>query len=339
MNILMYVMTILMLLAMITYARLETYRNNAGTQFIFTHYMQKLERAPFNAIEAEWYDTITSSAPKKERTAGEGQEKSRKSIPRSGATSRLSFYYFVNEKGREKDQKEFLASLAMAKKLLFVLYSEQQFYKNMERERPGFLDEIFTSIMAAVDKLPDDKKITDAKELANLDLGDKKLNEVFYKMLKGIPNFDGTAPRPSEKSEEAQATASVDEGGEEPDADGKIDEITSEEMKPAPAHSDVYSGDGGYPSLLDFITLKNSKGIRLYLAPRAVLLAIFGDTNTVNAIIDYRKSLYGQLKSKKMTKIEATEAFKQHFGAQHAEGTDTAFFNYDVTTTNPKEYD
>jgi len=144
------------------------------------------------------------------------------------------------------------------------------------------LDELVASLTHAIDALPPEKKLKKAAELANLNLSDKDMNEVFYKMLHGAPYKEIVISADSKIPPTSPQT--FDE------ADVEDEEENNELEKEA----DEYKSPKGYFSLLDFVNLSQSPKIRVYLAPREVLEAIFHDSATVDDIISQRKTLYSQ---------------------------------------------
>src|ERR1700722_16850473 len=100
MNILLYVMTILMVLTLMTYARLESYRSSQLFQVVFEHYMRVDERALFNLDAKGQYDTI-SAPPKSEKTP---QTKEPQQV-KSPSSPRISISLLTNQPEREKKAK------------------------------------------------------------------------------------------------------------------------------------------------------------------------------------------------------------------------------------------
>jgi len=64
MNVLIFVMTMLMLLSLLTYARLESYRNSQVFQIFFTYYMEKDERGYQNLAAEKLYKKIKAPGKK-----------------------------------------------------------------------------------------------------------------------------------------------------------------------------------------------------------------------------------------------------------------------------------
>lgn len=328
MNVLLYVMTILMLLALMTYARLEMFRDTTGMQLIFEYYMKNKEREPVNKTEVDWY--YIKRASKKTAPAGKQNENEDKKKQAPGS-SRISFYYFVNQQGREAAMTQYSMVLPLAKRLVSALYGDAKFYQEALEKRPTLLDDLFAAIIVATDKLKDKDKLKKTEELANLDLGDSQLNEVFAKMLKGVPDFKQEGNKPSEEAEFSALTSDEDEGVVEVKTPSASQQEQPQDKKNSPVTK-------GYPSLYDFITIRNTKGIRLFLASRPLLMAIYGDPAIVNSVIAFRNELHNRVRAGLNTQ-EATKTFQAEIQGYRYEGLDPSLLDFSVTKTNPGDYE
>ena len=67
MNVLLYVMTMLMLIVLISYARLETYRSSQIYQVLFKHYMENDERGYINLLVEQQYNTTAVSSKENDK--------------------------------------------------------------------------------------------------------------------------------------------------------------------------------------------------------------------------------------------------------------------------------
>jgi len=272
MNVLLFVMTMLMLFSLLTYGRLESFRNFVGMQSEFSRYMQEYERKWVNEQAEELYDrTKASQRGKSDQDKEKGTE----------GVSKISIQLFVNQQQRDKNAQVFDQYRLLLKNLMRYLYADKTFYKEVENERPDFLDTLIDKIIL----LSGEKKYTKPKELATMDFQDQKLNETFYKMLKGSP------------MQEEDLTA-------------------------------------GYPSLLNFLTDKPKFRIRVYLAPRAILAAIFGEATSYE-IMHERKRYYSDVSGESMSSEDATTAFQQQFGARGLPGIEDTLLDFKVTKTRP----
>lgn len=322
MNVLIFVATMLMLLAILTYGRLETYRTNQGHELLFKHYMQESERGYANSVATRKYETTTAS------TKNSSEPKN----PKIPATPRISILYFINSKERLAHQNETAMLSTMLKKLIVNLYGEQPFYKEIEQKRPTFLNEIISKIEIAADSLPKNKKITKTTELGNLDLGDQELNDAFYKMLHGAPALE-IATKPTEKPLIEPLFTPLEttevEAENESTADKNLAVVESKE----------YKSPKGYFSLLDFITISNSPKVRIYLAPREVLKAIFNDDSVVDEIIKSRLEIFKSVKGDSGDVKSAGDSFKAAYESRRDPNFDESVLDFSVSKTNPKKYE
>lgn len=318
MNVLLFVSTMIMVMAMLTYARLETYRSFSLLQEHFNTYMVKNERGYINQTAKWWYDT--SRATKKGNS-----NKTKKSEGRS----RLSFLFFIDKAKKETNIQIYPQIYLLAKKLMYVLYKNQPFFIEMEQQRPDILDILLNSLMVA-DNLPKEQKIKKAEDLANLDLGDPVLNIFFYKMLKGTEMTQDQKPKIEPKvlsMVELEFKPQEEDKGEEDDEGGDTD-IKEE-----------YHSPENYYSLLDYITIEDSTKIRVFLAPYGILLALFDDPILVRNIMEYRQDLFTKLTNDTLKAPEASDQFKNLFLPRVDPTFNENILDFSVTKTNPKNYE
>ncbi len=121
-------MTMLMLLALMTYGRLETYRSSQIFQVLFENYMEEDERGYINMIALKKYNDAKGS--KKESGA---------TRPKVLASPRISISLLLKKEDKEKAPLEVASFYALFKNLMISLYDEQPFYKKILEERPHFL--------------------------------------------------------------------------------------------------------------------------------------------------------------------------------------------------------
>jgi hypothetical protein len=324
MNILLFVITMLMSLALLTYARLESFRTFTGMKVQFSTYMETLERKPINDISEQWYDrTIVNSRI--------SQEKREKML----GSSRLSFYLFLNKEDREKEVEMYKQTRELAKQLMTTLYSQTSPLKEMLLEHSSLLDDILNEVEKLADHLSKKKKITKAPGLANLEIENPILKEAFYYMLNGRPPLESQETLIMNASRPVVDTrVHFSFGG--PLINEKEDQ--AEELDAA-LESEEAHAQAGYESLLDFITLRNSKKIRVYLASRELLQAIYGDPFIVENIIEARKLLYQQVKNDPSQKDAATKSFHDNFSNCGQAGNYSLILDFSVSRTNPADYD
>lgn len=324
MNILLFVITMLMSLAMLTYARLESYRSFSGLKAQFRSYMELIERKPSNDFAEQWYDrTIVNSKisqEKRDRVVG---------------SSRLSFYLFLNKEEREKEPEMYQQTRELAKQLMQVLYSNRKFYQETVLERSAFLDEILNEIEKLSEMIPKTKKITKAAGLSNLNIEDETLHKAFYDMLHGQPPLEIEKPVML-ISHEPVVDTKVDFSFGGPLTNDKQDQ---DEELDAALESEEAHAQAGYESLLDFITVRNSKKIRVFLASRELLLAIYADPLIVENILEARKQLFLQVKNDSGKKAAASKAFQDNFASCGQAASYGAILDFSVTRTDPTKYE
>lgn len=173
----MFVMAMVMILSILTYAKIESYKSGAAFQMLFVNYMENMERKYINEAAKDWYDDIHVRNGK-----AKGNPQPSK---RSTAKSTLSIGILIEEGSMAKESEAYHYTAAIFKALINNLYGKYDFFKEAQQERPNFLDEILLRLPEAKREMGADFKISKAKDLANLDLQDSFLNEILYKMLKG----------------------------------------------------------------------------------------------------------------------------------------------------------
>ena len=76
----------------------------------------------------------------------------------------------------------------------------------------------------------------------------------------------------------------------------------------------------GYVSLYDFITLAPGPKVRMFLASRELLQAIFDDSSVVENVISTRHELFLQIESGKIDAGVANQQFQQAFLSKVSSG-------------------
>lgn len=324
MNVLIFVMTMLMLLSMMTYARLETYRNSQTFESLFENYMKKNERSFITLIAQKNYDRTHGSS--------KGASNEQQAENKVSSRPRISIAPLVSAGSKDKiNSQEFKQAVILLKNLINTLYTGQHFFEEIKNKQPSFLDDLIAAMMQASAQLPDNKKLKTVEDLSNLSLGDPQLDEVFYKMLHGATyQAAGGKENQSILLQNSLTPPSAVESDDDP-SDKNLIENESQEPKTSK----------DYFSLLDFITLDDAKKVRIYLAPKEVLKAIFGADEIVEEIIRERKLLYNQARSadKQEDKKKLSEHFKQSFDGKHLPDIESDTLDYSVTKTNPQKYE
>lgn len=309
MNVLIFVVTMIMILTLLTYAKLETFRSSQVFQVLFENYMEKDERSHINLAAKKKYDSIKKTEKSK-------KEKKEDKPAKSASSPRISLELFKNKSARETKPQDWNQTKHLLKNLLNVLYKDQPFFVKLQNERPQFLEDLINSMTQAIDDLPKEKQLKKAQDFGNLSLNDPQLDALLYKILKGAPYKDVS------KKEDSEETSS----GE-----------TSEEASDPTIGVDEYKSIKGYYSLLDFVTLSPNQKIRIYLASREVLQAIFLNEQVVDDVITERKALYRQLNAEASPE-DLKKTFQSRFEG-NVDPTVKESVDYTVSKTNPKNYE
>lgn len=302
MNILMFVMSLLMMLALLTYGRLDMYRSFVVTQGEFERYMASGERQAYNKGAEQWYNWTALSS--------KNGEKQKKPAPKD-SSSKLPISWLFQPQYQQTNPQAYQTSRDLLKKLMHVLFNGQTDFKNALENNPQVIDDLINAMQAAGNKLSEEKKPLKSTEgLENLDLENPLLQDLYYRMIKGY---------------------SIALSKETKKADGDQEEADDQQ-------SEEYIHKEGTLSLLDFVTLNPSKTkIRVFLAPQSLLLTIFDDPMTVHNIMQVRLELYHQAKGQE-DYASLSEQFKQGFISKIQQVPET-MLDFSVTSTDPRNYE
>ena len=285
-----------------TYAKLDAYRNSQVFQMIFKYYIENEERGYVNLLASNAYNVIF-----KEKS--DNKEPSRE---KTKGSSKLSIVSLINKDKRGSNPKEFIQTKIILKNLIDVLYGQEVFFKKIVDERPFIIDELIEAIVQAVDELPEKQKLKSAKDLASLSLVDNDLNYLLYKLLQGTPY---KIVIDKEQNQENLGIQELEEGDEREDK----------------------TSIKGYYSLLDFINGKEFP-VRIFLASKELLRAIFNDPFVVENIMRTRKELYRELMNGGDSK-PLSEKFKVTFNSLKDPSITDESLSYTLSKTNPKGYE
>jgi hypothetical protein len=319
MNVLLFVTAMIMVLSMLTYAKLEMYRSFSLLQSQFTSFMEETERGYINTTAVWWYENspaVRRSNPPNPPTA------------RGGARSRLSFIVFIDRTKQAQYAQVYPKIVLLSKKLMLYLYKDQPFFKETLQLRPDILDGFLMSLMAASEALPTEQRIKKAADLANLNFGDPLLNSFSYFVLKG-------SPFPEEKeNEEVKQVEPLQTEFIIKETNGEADDENGD-----PNKKEDYMSPEGYYSLLDYITVEDAIKIRVFLASKPLLMAIFDNQDVVNSIIAMRYDLYRKVVSGSVNPQNASTQFKTATSSKSDPNFDDSILDYSVTKTNPRNYE
>jgi hypothetical protein len=170
MNILTTVFTLLMVMAILTYARLETFLEHAGFQREYRNFITEKERAPYNEAQ--------------EKLLKEGKSTTE---PKGGKHLKyqINFDLLLDKTKRENQQEAYLQTRELLKKLMEFLYGSHRFLQELKEKRPTLIDELLDRIMQVADKEIYQGKIKRVGDLSTLQLEDPELQDLLYHVLKG----------------------------------------------------------------------------------------------------------------------------------------------------------
>ncbi len=351
MNVLLFVTSLLMVMATLTYAKLQTYRSFSLIQTKFNHYMEEEERTFINQVTQDNYEQAPRVAKKNKNTSDNRGKQSdpapQPSPSKKKSTGKLSLALFLDAKKKNNYSKEFALFNALAHKLISLLFKEHPFYKQMEEKHPDLINQFLASL-AVADQLPPAQKPRQAKDLANLELGDEDLDRLAYYLFQDTANPKQTSlaqisinkPSSNKLSSSQLKINAKNFSANFPTQLTSADTLEEEEEAIDSENTpDLYSPEGYY-SLLNYVTLADATHVRVFLANRLLLLAIFEDPVVVESILSTRHELYRKLLShvQPLTNQEASEIFEKAF-IDRSDPTLRELLDFSITKTNPKKYD
>jgi hypothetical protein len=313
MNVLLFVTSMLIVLSVMTYGRMELFLSSSAIEGEFKRYVETLERAYINGKAASWYDGTRATKKGSQPARDPGSKNS---------SPRLNLALLTDPKLASQQPLAATQVYGWLKNLIHLLYGNQKFYQKAVQKDPAVVDRVIDSIIRLIGELPEEEQVKRNSDLMNLNLNDRDLQSLYYKMLKGCP-----------------PTAQVDKKDETPIAAPQIavaeednDEAAAEDADDG-GESLEYSVEGGYSSLLNYITYSKATKVRVYLASRDLLIAIFGDPKVADSIITARSQLYSAVNNG-MTPAEASKQFQEQF---QGSATDS-LLDFRVSKTNPNQY-
>jgi hypothetical protein len=180
-------MSFLMIFTLMTYGKLNHFRDRSVLRELFRVQMESQERRSIIEIVKNRYDETPVDRTKKgdEETEKKSKEK---------ASSRLSLYMFLGEEG-EKTQGDLQEPVKMILKgLIYDLYKNAPFFK----QDPEFLETLVNSMLNLIKKGQKGVTLSSGKDLANLEFQDHPLDRISYHMIKGNPPPSGDEERKNE---------------------------------------------------------------------------------------------------------------------------------------------
>lgn len=314
MNLLIFILSLIMILAAMTYSRVESYMRNSVQAQEWRWIMKESERDLYNIKQAKCNDEVSDKPPeetvplppgeKKESTPKKETEKTTKKATPAG-TGKISVAWLFDKSTRESPTFDKEKAAAVIEQLIVINWKDQPFYRIMEKKRPQFAGALVKEMMRLGDKAneADDKTGKVAKPLKNLDdliylaWSDPELKLAFGRMLQEGLIYNRAGAR---------------------------DDLSSEI---------VYNSPKGFQSLKDFFTQTKKDKIRVWLAPKAILRVIFPEPEVVDAVIKMREQLAKEMKKRGE---DNSSPLNDQFQAAFSGSTPFAdLLDFTVTTTPP----
>lgn len=297
MNILIFVMAILMLMASITYSSL----NRFVKAEVQAHEWQ--ERIRFQARVKYNQSLYALSKPKvKEEAKSQESKKDEKKVEKPKTEmgrGTIPGQFLISPTFRHQHPDDFVKYGELFKAVARQLYYEQPFFKNLEKERPQFLDEIMREIVEISER---GKPIASFNKLMFEKWSDPNLKRAFSLMLTESPSYRKPLKEKIEKEQEEKE---------------KDESIVNR---------------NGIVTLNDYFHFIYKDKIRLWLAPKPVLIALFRNNELVDALIQDRKQNYPKCISGIYEKDDLEKHLHETYGGKSAYET---FIDYTVTKTRP----
>lgn len=252
MGLLIQTSVLIMVIALITYARLDLFIPKKALETEIVNYMSSVERGWNNRIAEKYYDDLHPTTQK----AGKGEKD----------TESKGIGYISLTPLFEEDPEMLNNTRLLLRNLLTILYGKQPFVTNILKkgtysDPASLFNELIDAIiMAGKNRMPDDKLKT-ANQFMQLNVG--SLQPIFVNVINGCSCFAEQQP--------AQKASDEDEG------DGED------------AGEDV---PRNYCSLFSFATMVKGKKLSIYLAPEEILLALYGNPQIVSEIIQARNAAF-----------------------------------------------
>ncbi len=297
MNILIFAVTLILLLATLSYEGLSNYLNTSLSRKQWQEFMQNDERGAQHLEATQLYKFTKVKS---------GNGNPQKKVE---AIAYVNFGWFMTPQKREAQPQIAEALQSIGRNLIIEMYGNEPFFKELQLENPGFLDKIFDVLKNPIDASGKPLTIKNSADLNYIAWDEDKLHKAFILMLS--ETYDGMEPIPQTPN------IVVEEETETPNPDD---------------HFDV----NGYKSLSSKISFDSRYyKIRVYRAPKEVLIAVYGSKEAADTIMLARKRLYLEVLRGKAQE-EATAEFEHQF-AGSAPAPYVQVLDYTVNKTNPDE--
>jgi hypothetical protein len=294
-----------MLIAAISYQGLAHYKSNALVRGVWDRIIRVEEPCSFNqAVEDEYKALKGKRASKKDRAEAEEKEEE----DAKGA-AKINFRFFTDPAYPTKYPKETEQMETLLKNVIHILYGDQAFFKEFSQARPTIIHDIINALRSLSEELGEKQKITSLKKLSGVSLKNEELEKLWHQLLRKNPISAATQQR--------------------------IFNLSQEEMQKA---GDKLCFEA---QLNNYLSNSKVEQIRLYLASRPILLALLNEPSLVDELIQKRLELYKEVKRKNNPMSEKDAAIElKNFAAKFPTlGSFDAIINYNVTKTDPAQYE
>lgn len=297
MGLLIQTSVLIMVIALITYSRLDLFIPRKAMEQQIVSFMSNTERSWMNANSQAYYDALHPTT----KAANAGPRES------SFGTGYISLRPLFGENEEMAGNTK-----AVLKSLLVELYAKQPFVTN-EIKKGSFPDaaSLFSELIDAIAQAGrnralysvDDKNLTTEDQFFRLNVG--SLQSIFVNIV------NGCSCQVDDAEQVVKNGSDEDEEGENESKAGVI------------PHN--------YCSLFTFANMLPYKQLSIYLAPEEVLMALYGNQQIVGEIMRTRTIANREYKK---TKSPESKAALERFKSIPAV-IDSKFLDYNVTTTNP----
>lgn len=304
MNLLVFVLSFLMLIAAISYQGLAHYKANALVRGIWDRIIRIEEPCSFNSSVENEFKQIKGTRLTKKAQA----ELEEKEDEAAKGSSKINFRFLTDPAYPKDYPKQTEQMEIVIKKLISILYSDQPFFQELYLARPTIVQDIINALRTLSEELGD-KKITSTDKLSKISLKDEGLEKLWHQLLRKNPV----------SSHVLQI----------------LFNLTPEDIQKEGKNLCFET------NLLAYLNNSKVQQLRLYLASRPLLLALLDDQNLVNELIQKRKELYKEVKRKNspMTPDEAEKELKNFAAKFPTLANFDTIINYKVTKTDPSDYE
>lgn len=175
MQILFFVISMLLLLAAMTYAKMESYKSVV----LFRNQLESYSDVSKNRFDERFYDTLYENTSMESKNGG-SKTSSGEGYAYIGLTPLLT------ESQEGEGNRNF--SKKLLKEIIPLLYEDQPFYQEIIIKRPSFASDLVEELARALQQNIKNKgkPLKKIEDIANIEFEDPLLAEGWYKMLKGF---------------------------------------------------------------------------------------------------------------------------------------------------------